>query len=95
MDDGVLNTLVVKKVSRTTFLRFVTPYAKGQYYKFPHVARCSTPKVVRIHSDKPDIVTCLDGECITSDDVTIRLADKRLNFFGPAGCDCNRTARDI
>ena len=42
MDDGVLNTLVVKKVSRTTFLRFVTPYAKGQYYKFPHVARCST-----------------------------------------------------
>ena len=95
MDDGVLNTLVVKKVSRTTFLRFVTPYAKGQYYKFPHVARCSTPKVVHIHSDKPDIVTCLDGECITSDDVTIRLADKRLNFFGPAGCDCNRTARDI
>ena len=86
---------VVKKVSRTTFLRFVTPYAKGQYYKFPHVARCSTPKVVHIHSDKPDIVTCLDGECITSDDVTIRLADKRLNFFGPAGCDCNRTARDI
>lgn len=95
MDDGVLNTLVVKKVSRTTFLRFVTPYAKGQYYKFPHVARCSTPKVVHIHSDKPDIVTCLDGECITSDDVTICLADKRLNFFGPAGCDCNRTARDI
>ena len=95
MDDGVLNTLVVKKVSRTTFLRFVTPYAKGQYYKFPHVARCSTPKEVHIHSDKPDIVTCLDGECITSDDVTIRLADKRLNFFGPTGCDCNRAARDI
>ena len=44
---------------------------------------------------RSDIVTCLDGECITSDDVTIRLADKRLNFFGPAGCDCNRTARDI
>ena len=53
----------------------MTPYAKGQYYKFPHVARCSTPKVVHIHSDKPDIVTCLDGECITSDDVTIRLAE--------------------
>ena len=95
MDDGVLNTLVVKKVSRTTFLRFVTPYAKGQYYKFPHVARCVAPKVVRIRSEKPDIVTCLDGECITSDDVTIRLSDKRLNFFGPVGCDCNRTARDI
>lgn len=95
MDDGVLNTLVVKKVSRGTFIKFVGPYSKGQYYKFPHVARCATPRVVRIRSEKPDIVTCLDGECITSDDVTIRLSDKRLNFFGPTGCDCNRTARDI
>ena len=34
-------------------------------------------------------------DSITSDDVTIRLSDKRLNFFGPTGCDCNRTARDI
>ena len=84
MDDGVLNTLVVKKVSRLTFMKFVNPYSKGQYYKFPHLARCS---------EKPDIVTCLDGECITSDDVTIQLSDKRLNFFGPAGCSCNRTAR--
>ena len=93
MDDGVLNTLVVKKVSRGAFIKFVGPYSKGQYYKFPHVARCVAPKVVRIRSEKPDIVTCLDGECITSDDVTIQLSDKRLNFFGPAGCSCNRTAR--
>ena len=93
MDDGVLNTLVVKKVSRLTFMKFVNPYSKGQYYKFPHLARCSTPKVIRIRSEKPDIVTCLDGEYITSDDVTIQLSDKRLNFFGPAGCSCNRTAR--
>ena len=90
MDDGVLNTLVVKRVSRLTFMKFVNPYSKGQYYKFPHLARCSTPKVIRIRSEKPDIVTCLDGECITSDDVTIQLSDKRLNFFGPAGCSCNR-----
>ena len=90
-----LRLLVVKKVSRGAFIKFVGPYSKGQYYKFPHVARCVAPKVVRIRSEKPDIVTCLDGECITSDDVTIRLSDKRLNFFGPVGCDCNRTARDI
>ena len=32
MDDGVLNTLVVKKVSRLTFIKFVNPYSKGQYY---------------------------------------------------------------
>ena len=94
MDDGVLNTLVVRAVNRRTFLRFVGPYAKGEYYKFPAYAHCSTPKVIRIRSDKPDIVTCLDGESMTGRDVTIRMAQHKLNFFGPAGCSCNRTARE-
>ena len=94
MDDGVLNTLVVKKVNRRTFLKFVGPYAKGGYAQFPQYAHCSCPKVIRIHSDKPDIVTCLDGECVTNSDVTIKMHDKKLNFFGPVGCSCNRTARE-
>ena len=94
MDDGVLNTLVVKAVNRRTFLKFAGPYSKGDYHKFPHAAHCSTPKVIRIQSDKPDIVTCLDGECVTNQDVTIKMADKKLNFFGPVGCSCNRTARE-
>lgn len=93
MDDGVLNTLVVKKVSRVTFARFVGPYSKGEYSKFPEYAHCSTPQVIRIHSEKPDIVTCLDGECMTNSDVTIRLSEKKLNFFGPEGCSCNATAK--
>ena len=93
MDDGVLNTLVVKKVSRVTFAKFVGPYSKGGYAKFPEYARCSTPQVIRIHSEKPDIVTCLDGECMTNSDVTIRMSDRKLNFFGPAGCSCNATAK--
>ena len=40
-----------------------------------------------------DIVTCLDGESVVNSDVTIKLHDKKLNFFGPEGCSCNRTAR--
>ena len=93
MDDGVLNTLVVKKVNRRTFLKFVGPYAKGGYAQFPQYAHCSCPKVIRIHSDKPDIVTCLDGESLRGREVVMRLADKRLNFFGPKGCSPNATAR--
>ena len=93
MDDGVLNTLVVQKVTQRAFIRFVGPYSKGEYYKFPHLSQCYMPKVVRITSEKPDIVTCLDGETFQGSEVTIRLADKKLNFFGPAGCSCNATAR--
>ena len=66
---------------------------KGGYDRFPHLARCSTAKDIIISSKKKDITTCLDGECITTDYVHIRLADKKLNFFGPEGCDCNATAR--
>lgn len=94
MDDGVLNTLVVDKVSRKTFLQFVGPYSKGNYRQFSHAARCFNSKEIIIDSDKEDIVTCLDGECITSNHVLIRLADKKLNFFGPDGCSCNATARE-
>ena len=38
-------------------------------------------------------VTCLDGESLRSREVVMRLADKRLNFFGPKGCSPNATAR--
>lgn len=93
MDDCVLNTLVVREVNRRTFLKFVGPYSRGEYAKFPEYAHCSCPKVVHIHSEKPDIVTCLDGESVVNSDVTIKLHDKKLNFFGPEGCSCNRTAR--
>ena len=94
MTDGVLNTLVVKKVTRLQFAQFVGPYGKGEYDKFPQFARCCTVPSVRIQSEKPDIVTCLDGECITTSDVTLRLSDKKLNFFGPQGCSPDATAKD-
>ena len=94
MDDGVLNVLVVKKVNRLTFLKFVGPYSNGGYRGFPEIAACYTPREVHITSTENDIVTCLDGECTTSNDVTIRLSPKRLQFFGPEGCSCNRTARE-
>ena len=38
-------------------------------------------------------VTCLDGESVVNSDVTIKLHDKKLNFFGPEGCSCNATAK--
>ncbi len=95
MDDGILNTLVVDKVTRSQFLRFVGRYSKGEYRAFPKLAHCYTGKVIRITSKKTDVVTCLDGECVTNKEVTIRLGDKKLHFFGPEGCDPNAGARII
>lgn len=91
MDDGVLNTLVVQKVSRPTFLRFVGAYSKGLYYTLPQVARCYTAGEITIESREKDIVTCLDGESVYNRRVSIRLSEKKVLFFGPEGCDPNAT----
>lgn len=91
MDDGVLNTLVVQKVSRPAFLRFVGAYSKGRYYTLPSVAKCYTAREIVIESQDKDIVTCLDGESVYNRKVTFRLSEKKVNFFGPAGCDPNAT----
>ena len=92
MDDGVLHTVLVNNVSRATFARLFGAYSAGKADQLPRLARISNARVVRIQSAE-DIVTCLDGECFRSREVTMRLADKRLNFFGPKGCDPNATAR--
>ena len=95
MDDGVLHTILIRKVSKATFARLFAPYSAGQYRKLPaDLIRVSTAKVVRIQS-AGDIVTCVDGECSRSREVVMRLADRRLNFFGPKGCSPNATARIV
>ena len=93
MADGILHTVLVKKVSRLAFARLFGPYSEGRCGEFPDIARVVTAREVGIRGEDGDLTACLDGECFRRRDVTIRLSDRRLNFFGPAGCDCNRTAR--
>ena len=93
MDDGVLHTILVRKVGKLTFARLFATYSAGEYEKLPPaLVQVTQAREVRITSET-DIVTCLDGESLRSREVVMRLADKRLNFFGPKGCDPNRTAR--
>ena len=95
MDDGVLHTVVIKKLGRVTFARLFSSYSAGEYRKLPpDLIRVYTAKEVHIRAAE-DIVTCVDGECSRSREVIMRLADKRVNFFGPKGCSPNTTARVV
>ena len=93
MDDGVLNTILIRKISKAAFVRLFSVYSAGNYRQLPHIARSVTAREIRIQSNNEEIVTCLDGECFRSREVVLRLADKRVNFFAPPGCDPNATAR--
>ena len=51
-------------------------------------------KVLLVDADpQGDLTTCLDGESMHSQCVTLKLADKKVNFFAPKGCDPDATAR--
>ena len=96
MNDGQLHAVVIRKISRREFLQLVGPYAKGRHASLPErLIRVFPANELRIDAaeGEEDIVYCLDGECFRSRSVSMRLADKKLNFFGPKGCDPNATAR--
>ena len=92
MDDGLLHTILVRAVSRPTFLRLVGAYSRGDGWRYPGIVRCSTAREITIESREGDIVTCLDGESVRGSRVDIRLSERRVGFFGPPGCDPNATA---
>ena len=92
MDDGVLETILVRRVGKLTFARLFPAYSAGEFWRFPDIARVVRAGTVRIRSEER-IVTCLDGECLYSNDVTLALSAEKVNFFGPPGCDPNATAR--
>lgn len=95
MDDGVLQTILVSRISRLDLIRLIGKYAKGRYYELPQFAKCVTPREIVIESPDADIVTCLDGEILHNRKVTLRMAQGKVNVFGPAGCDPNATYQPL
>ena len=94
MTDGILHTVLVRNIPKLRFAALFGDYSAGNYKKLPQdVIRVTQAKTVTITPVKGDIVTCLDGECFHSQGVTLRLADRKVNFFAPAGCDPDATAR--
>ena len=83
-DDGVLEMLVVPKVSRRTFFRLVGEYAKGEYARYPELIRMVRGTAFSFSSPRP-LVAVVDGEVMEDTSFTIALSDKQVNFFYPSG----------
>ena len=83
-DDGLLEVLVVKKVSRLQVAAVIGKYKNGQYNELPHLIRHIRTKSLRIICDKETPVN-LDGELRMAQTVDIRLAEEKIRFFYPKG----------
>lgn len=85
-DDGVLDMLLVRKVSLFTFLRLVGKYAQGRYREYPELIRDFHGDAVTFSAQEP-ITVVVDGEVMRDTAFTVRLSEKKVNFFYPAGAD--------
>ena len=83
-DDGVLETLVIPKVSRATFFRLVGRYAQGKYRDYPDLIWYRQGETVTIKG-QDELVAVVDGEPVRAKELVIRLSEKKVNFFYPAG----------
>ena len=83
-DDGLLETLVVPKVSRLTFFRLVGEYGKGKYRDYPELIYYRRGDGVTVRSER-ELVAVVDGEPVRARELVIRLSDRKVNFFYPAG----------
>ena len=82
-DDGLLETLVVRKVSRATFFRLVGKYGSGKYRDSPDLIWYRQGDGVTVRSGQ-ELVAVVDGEPVRGKELNICLSDKKVNFFYPA-----------
>ena len=80
--DGLLDVLLVKKVSRLQVAQVIGKYKAGKYRELPHLVRHIRTKQLTIRCDGPTAIN-LDGELRRSDVVNIRVAEEKIRFFYP------------
>lgn len=85
-DDGVLDMLLIGNITLFQFARCVLKYAKGRYKECPELVRDWHGGAVRIAS-REEAVAVVDGEVLRAREITIRLSERRVNFFRPAGVE--------
>ncbi len=88
--DGLLDVLLVKKVSRLQVAQVIGKYKNGEYKSLPHLVRHFRTTHLRIRCDKPSSIN-LDGELRTSDVIDISVAKEKLRFFYPKGLKITAT----
>jgi diacylglycerol kinase family enzyme len=82
--DGMMDVLLIKKVSRLQVAKVVGKYKSGRYRELHDLVRHFKTKELKIICDKPTAVN-LDGELLTAQEVTMTIAQEKLRFFYPKG----------
>ena len=82
--DGLLDVLIVRKVSRLLVPTVVGKYKAGRYNELPKLVRHIRTKSLKILCDKPTPIN-LDGEMRLAQEITMEIAREKIRFFYPKG----------
>ena len=82
--DGMLEVLLVKKVSLLQVPAIIGKYKNGRYRELSEFIRHFRTDRVRILCDRPSAVN-LDGELRVAQEVEMRTAQEKIKFFYPRG----------
>jgi len=80
--DGLMDVLVVNKVTRLQVPSVIGKYKNGKYAQLPHLVRHFRTDKVTIHCDKPTSIS-LDGELRTGQTIEMNISPHKLRFFYP------------
>ena len=80
--DGLMDVLVVEKVSRLQVPGVVGKYKAGRYKELPHLVRHFRTDRLKVICDKPTPIN-LDGELRTYQEVEFSIAPEKIRFFYP------------
>ena len=82
--DGLLDVLLVDKVSLAQVPAIIGKYKDGQYKQLGHLVRHFRTKELTVHCDK-EVSVNVDGESILAKDVRFAIGEEKLRFFYPRG----------
>ena len=82
--DGLLDVLLVDKVSLLQVPGIIGKYKNGRYKELPHLVRHYKTKGLKITCDK-EVPVNVDGEALYAKEVEFSVADEKLRFFYPRG----------
>ena len=82
--DGMLDVLLVKKVSRAQVPFIIGKYKDGRYQELSKIARYIKTDRVKILCDKPTAIN-MDGELRVAQTVEMKVAKEKIRFFYPKG----------
>ena len=82
--DGLLDILLIKKVSRLQVAKVVGKFKAGRYKELPELVRHFRTDRVKIICDQETPVN-LDGEVRMNKEVIMSIAQEKLRFFYPKG----------